>query len=592
MKKIGLFLFAAVMSLLAVGCRDVLLEKNTGGFSVSFQTPGSSSRAGTTATWKLEAWLELESGAQLQKKDDTVPANAPITITFDAVPIGTKLKVQVRLEDSENSLIQHEGSSDWITVDAESKTVAVQVQRKIVNAAAPTIITQPQSQIKDYKGDEVNWKVTLTVAADSPDGGELSYQWFESSSDTTDGGEKLAEATERSHEETLTPGETKYFYCVVTNTNNAVNGTKDATTTSNVAKIVYNIAQSGVLLWDSTSVKIAPYGNYDFDAATSVLNSEVPPVWCFDNTGNLYVLNEDYAGMRYDLKADGTYLSSTNYSNQYALTALSYDNVTGKLYGLGQNTPLLELTAGSVDVIAGDVASEPLGLAVHNNIAYVAQVGLMEGDNAEIKVSLAKYDVSQSPTLKSSDEMKHHQLPAAFGTEIINLTGQMVYHEGALYLLLGYVKDSAPNIYSVGAVAKIDAETLFLDTNFGQGGYLGLVSEERKVSYMDLSGQDQSYSVYAAGPSAEDVFSKPLGFVAIMPKRLVIADAGCIVYSETSGTDSTKLKGDAVSRIVTVDLETPSLGFENLDPSYQYYWISNPLGSSVDISSGTSSSSF
>ena len=233
MKKIGLFLFAAVMSLLAVSCRDVLLEKNTGGFSVSFQTPGSSSRAGTTATWKLEAWLELESGAQLQKKDDTVPANAPITITFDAVPIGTKLKVQVRLEDSENSLIQHEGSSDWITVDAESKTVAVQVQRKIVNAAAPTIITQPQSQTKEYQvGDEVSWKVTFTVEATSEDGGELSYQWYESSSDTTDGGEKLAEATEQRHEETLSLGETKYFYCVVTNTKDAVNGPVTATTTS------------------------------------------------------------------------------------------------------------------------------------------------------------------------------------------------------------------------------------------------------------------------------------------------------------------------------------------------------------------------
>ena len=141
MKKIGLFLFAAVMSLLAVSCRDVLLEKNIGGFSVSFQTPGSSSRAGATATWKLEAWLELESGAQLQKKNETVPANAPITISFDAVPIGTKLKVQVRLEDSEN---QYEGSSDWITVDAESKAVVVQVQGTIINAAAPTITAQSE----------------------------------------------------------------------------------------------------------------------------------------------------------------------------------------------------------------------------------------------------------------------------------------------------------------------------------------------------------------------------------------------------------------------------------------------------------------
>lgn len=571
MKKI-FFLFAAVMSLLTVGCRDVLLEKNTGGFSVSFQTPGSSSRSGTTATWKLEAWLELESGTQLQKKDDTVLANAPITITFDAVPIGTKLKVQVRLEDSENSLIQHEGYSDWITVDAESKTVEVQVQRTIINAAAPSINTQPQSQTEAYQaGDEGSWMVTLTVAATSPDGGELSYQWYESSSDTTDGGEKLAEATKQSHEETLTPGETKYFYCVVTNTNDAVNGTKDATTTSNVAKLVYNIAQSGVLLWDSASVKIAPYGNYSADSSpVQVLDSVFPPVWCFDNTGNLYVLNEDYAGIRYDLKADGTYLSSTNYSNQYALTALSYDNVTGKLYGLGQNTPLLELTtAGSVDVIAGDVASEPLGLAVHNNIAYVAQVGLREGDNAEIKVSLAKYDVSQSPTLKSSDEMEHHQLPAAFGTEIINLTGQMVYHEGALYLLVGnvsYVSDettaNVKEVFSTGSLIKINPDTLDIDTSFGTNGFLGS-DEPTEESVVNAAGPATINIYQPSSGDATNGFFGPQGIVGIMPKKLVIADSGRF-------TDASALTYKKKVRIVTVDLEAAALDVVDISDTDYY----------------------
>lgn len=588
MKKI-FFLFAAVMSLLVVGCRDVLLEKNTGGFSVSFQTPGSGSRSGTTATWKLEAWLELESGAQLQKKDDTVPANAPITITFDAVPIGTKLKVQVRLEDSENSLIQHEGSSDWITVDAESKTVEVQVQRKIVNAAAPTIITQPQSQNKTYKvGDEVSWKVTFTVEATSEDGGELSYQWYESSSDTTDGGEKLAEATEQRHEETLSLGETKYFYCVVTNTKDAVNGPVTATTTSNVAKIVYNIAQSGVLLWDSASVNIAPYGKWE--TPSSIQYPSNPPFWCFDNKGNLYVLNADYAGMRYDLKADGTYPSTSaddgNYPNKEYLNAVSYDNVASILYGITDTQIQKLTTSGSEPII--DFSNEgitPEGFAVHNGIAYVADSfssTTSTGSGEEAVVNFYKYDVEN----KNLSLRNTITLPEVFAsTNNYASVSQMIYQEGALYLLLGCVKDSTPNISSVGAVAKIDDKTLSLDTSFGQGGYLGLVSTERTPSYNDASGSSQKCSVYAASSSTEQVFSRPLGFVAIMPKKLVIADAGCIVYDEiTSHGDYPKLKGKAVSRIVTVDLETQSLGFEDLDP-YQYYWINNPLGSSVEIDS-------
>ena len=546
--------------------------------------------------------MELESGAQLQKKDDTVPADAPITITFDAVPIGTKLKVQVRLEDSENSLIQHEGSSDWITVDAESKTVEVQVQRKIVNAAAPSIDTQPQSQIKDYQaGDEVNWTVTLTVAATSPDGGILSYQWFENTANSNSDGTLIPEATKEYYQVTLTPGETKYFYYMVTNTNNAVNGTKAATTTSNVAKIVYNIAiaQSGVLLWDSASVKIAPidpYEKYDFDAATSVLNPKVPPVWCFDNTGNLYVVLKDGGEIhRYDLQVDGTYplSASANYPYQDMCTTLSYDKVAKKLYVLDSNTPLYELTdSGSKEVIGGDPAQNLVGLAVHNNIAYIAQLGVTEGENGELVLSLVKYDLPYGGNTKSGDEMVHHQLPVSFGTFADSITGQMIYQEGALYLLLGCVKDSAPNIYSVGAVAKIDAKTLTLDTSFGQGGYLGLVSTKREVSYQDSSGQDQSYSVYAAGPSAEDVFSNPLGFVAIMPKKLVIADAGCIIESDeiVYQGGAPKLKGKAVSRIVTVDLETQSLGFDDLAPN-QYYRTSDLLGSSVVTSSAISSGS-
>ena len=345
---------------------------------------------------------------------------------------------------------------------------------------------------------------------------------------------------------------------------------------------------SGVLLWNNDSVKIAPYGNWE--TPSSILNPSNPPLWCFDNKGNLYVLDVDYtAGMRYDLKADGTYpLTSAddgNYPNSDSLNAVSYDNVTGILYGI-TDTHIKKLTASGSEQIF-DFSNEgitPDGFAVHNGFAYVADsssssTSTVSGEEAV--VNFYEYDVEKE-NLSSS---KTITLPEVFAsTNNYVSVSQMIYQEGALYLLLSRVKDSAPNIFSVGAVAKIDAETLTLDTSFGKDGYLGLVSTKREVSYKDSSGQNKSYSVYAAGNSTEKVFSKPLGFVAIMPKKLVIADAGCIVYSETSGTDSTKLKGDAVSRIVTVDLETQSLSFENLNPN-QYYWISNPLGSSVEIDS-------
>ena len=366
----------------------------------------------------------------------------------------------------------------------------------------------------------------------------------------------------------------------------------DHTVESGENPLTVNVGRvSGVLLWNNDSVKIAPYGNWD--AASSIQNPSNPPLWCFDNKGNLYVLDANSAGMRYDLKADGTYPSSNNgtYPNSDSLNAVSYDNVKGILYGI-TDTQIKKLTTnGSEQII--DFSNEgitPKGFAVYGESAYVANQS-SEDDNGIPSITIVSFDLETPDfALGRGDEFK---LPTVFGSQP---TYQMIYQEGALYLLLGCVKDSAPNIYSVGAVAKIDAKTLTLDTSFGTNGYLGLVSTKREVSYKDSSGQDQSYSVYAAGNSADEVFSKPLGFVAIMPKKLVIADAGCIVSEEIVDQGGVyKLKGDAVSRIVTVDLETQSLGFKDLDPN-QYYWTGNPLGSSVEISSdtssGTSSSSF
>ena len=580
------------MSLLAVGCRDVLLEKNTGVFSVSFQTPGSSSRAGTTATWKLEAWLELESGAQLQKKDDTVPANAPITITFDAVPIGTKLKVQVRLEDSENSLIQHEGSSDWITVDAESKTVAVQVQRTIINAAAPTIITQPQSQNKAYKvGDEVSWKVTFTVEATSEDGGELSYQWYESSSDTTDGGEKLAEATEQRHEETLSLGETKYFYCVVTNTKDAVNGPVTATTTSNVAKIVYDIAQSGVLLWNydtstsSNNYKIVPSGAYN-DTGVSLNESSSSLAWCFDNTGNLYWYAAGENGAQcYNLQSDKSYSSSGVYYSSPPFSALSYDNSANILYGIGDGGALKywqKTGEDSYDILLDGGTglfsiSDPLGFTVHNNIVYCATYAEVQEDNGPILgvVQLSSYKLEDasdggSKTATSLRVDKTFTLPEVFGSN--PPTCQMIYQDGALYLLLGRVEVSSgvptegdSERFSCGSLLKINATTLTLESSFGNNGYLGLV-DVRSVSG---TYNDSPYSMDLYSPTElneNSAFYGPVGFVAVMPKKLVIGDAGY----KLSNKDGGGLHASRKCRVVTVDLETQAFAGTSLSDTGSY----------------------
>ena len=344
---------------------------------------------------------------------------------------------------------------------------------------------------------------------------------------------------------------------------------------------------SGVLLWNNSSVKIAPYGNYE--AGSSIQNPKTPPVWCFDAQGNLYVLDANGGGMRYNLQADGTYPSKNNatYSGLTDFWAFACDNDEGVVYGIHRDGLYRLVESNNPTLVATHDITDCVGFAVHNGIAYVAAEIGEEGENGSPVISVKSFNLNADANLIAGIEFT---LPSLFGNNA-PITSQMIYQEGALYLLLGSVSsainESATEVYSCGALVKINPSTLTLDTSFGDNGYLGLVSTERQVPYTDSSGQKQSYSVYAASSSTEKVFSKPLGFVAIMPKKLVIADAGCIVSDETVDQGGVfKLKGKAVSRIVTVDLETQSLGFEDLNPN-QYYWT-DLLGSFVV----TSSSSF
>lgn len=98
------------------------------------------------------------------------------------------------------------------------------------DAAAPVIAHFQGTRAEIQPGN----KATITVYAT---GNSLSYQWYLNSTDTITGGKPINEATNK----TLTidawaPG-TTYYYCVVTNMDNSVSGSKSATATSDILQI-------------------------------------------------------------------------------------------------------------------------------------------------------------------------------------------------------------------------------------------------------------------------------------------------------------------------------------------------------------------
>jgi hypothetical protein len=123
-------------------------------------------------------------------------------------------------------------------------------------AQAPVITGQPQGF--DYY--HVYGTGTLIVVANSTDGGMLSYQWYENTTNSNTGGVALTgygantstyypSPSVRGHANMEVIGTEFYYYVVVTNTN----GSQITTTTSNVATVT-------MVLNTATPITAMPYG--------------------------------------------------------------------------------------------------------------------------------------------------------------------------------------------------------------------------------------------------------------------------------------------------------------------------------------------
>ena len=110
---------------------------------------------------------------------------------------GTHVTVSSRIYSADETLYAH-----WID------------NGRPVYAQSPVITAQPQNA--QYSVDDP--ASPLTVEANVTDGGTLSYQWYQSSDGSTDGGTKVGTNSPSFTPDTSAEG-TYYYYCVITNTN-------------------------------------------------------------------------------------------------------------------------------------------------------------------------------------------------------------------------------------------------------------------------------------------------------------------------------------------------------------------------------------
>jgi hypothetical protein len=97
------------------------------------------------------------------------------------------------------------------------------------DSAAPVITAQPKDA-----SVEVGAAVKLSVAADSPDGGTLSYQWYGNDNRSASGGYEIEGAAAADFTPDTSAGSTTYYYAVVTNAKEESNPTSAASAAAKV----------------------------------------------------------------------------------------------------------------------------------------------------------------------------------------------------------------------------------------------------------------------------------------------------------------------------------------------------------------------
>ena len=138
----------------------------------------------------------------------------------------------------------------------KAKSSAAKVEIK-EGARRPEISSQPVSSDVIFG----NAPTAMTIAANSPDSGQLSYQWYKSDSPVADG-TAISGATAATYTPTASVnGNIDYYYCIVTNTKTILGVEMTNTIKSNVVYVAV-----GVKVLTLTGLAVTPK---DYDGTTA-----------------------------------------------------------------------------------------------------------------------------------------------------------------------------------------------------------------------------------------------------------------------------------------------------------------------------------
>lgn len=187
-------------------------------------------------------------------------------ITFREIKIGSEVKISANIYDS--GILLYTGETEYKKVEPANNVFSLTLKKvnteDIIDAKVPEIIIQPENKTKNTSEETQElFEHTLHISAQSNDGGIISFQWqtkkdngeWENIDETTF--EYALNVYSSILSVTIPLNTVKYYRCIVTNTNENVNGEKTASITSNEVSVSY-------LKGELTSIT-ATYNSTDYE---------------------------------------------------------------------------------------------------------------------------------------------------------------------------------------------------------------------------------------------------------------------------------------------------------------------------------------
>lgn len=297
----------------------------------------------------------------------------------------------------------------------------------------------------------------------------------------------------------------------------------------------------------------------------------------FDAEGNSYLLlfTSQIGSGIYSTKEDWKFVSASD-------LALNENEVIDFTIDL-KNNVAYSLKGGDLDVICrypdmissngANTEKEEITLGCGNINSFVVYDGkayaLYKGNDYIIRVFDTYDEEKNKPMIKEYSVNLNEFFTDALGTAMIT---DMLYQDGRLYLLYKEAfswPSSATTIGNRGAVIEVNlfdgsvrntglTTSALSNTEYKLQGYynnyLMYIDEECKTPYIPpekiLTNANVEYPDICFPNEGEKSFYGPTRFIAVKPKKLVIADEGLAFY-----TDDELLRYKNVNRVVYVDLE-------------------------------------